>query len=445
MRYRVFARWVPTPFPYTGSLLYRCGAFDGRSMTLKEQWFENFVNEEQARKDLSWDLNEWERRKDHEEKAILLYEELGENWMAFATRMETLDQQEYEYQCQRDKQKAENLDRNNASWLSWARLPEEEKRKAAEEAKEQARVKSNFAAQVKARTQASEDLVTHSEIVTNAAGSQPPTQQSKLKQSKPEKHGKVSHSVSSTGAGPSKQQVRKPGLSKEEVCRQLREKVQATLPATTKKPATPTPTANVRSAPLRTDTLTPLRVETVNVAVISAGEEPFKAELAGGYYPQMGILPTTHYPKGAKLIKNGPGLPMPHLANSNLAKRRLLRNNGQGCNAVRNHTVSESTEQSSTGSSTQQNSSEESTPPSSVRVAPSETRIEDALDALSISSVGLTNDDHNQGVDRVRLLQLLRPDLYGEMSYPAQWDMMSPSTRRDPLLSTPSSANALSV
>lgn len=455
MRYRTFAEApVAKPFPPTGSLFYRCGAFDGRSMTLKEQWFEQFVNEMQAREDVSRDLKEWERRKNHEKKAILLYQELGENLQDFATQMAIHDQQEFEYQCQRDKQKAENLDPNNkASRLSWARLQEwamkeqaeKEKREAAEKAMEQARIKSNFAALVKARIQASEDRVTHSEIITNAAGSQPPTQQPELKQSKPEKHGKASQSVGSTGAGPSKQQVRKTGLSDEEVRRQLREQVQASLAVKTKTQATATQTANERSTPLRTDSLTPLRVETLDVAVLAAGEEPIKAELAG-YYPRMGILSTTHYPKGDTLIKNGPGLPMLYLASSNAAKQSPLRNNGQGCNAFRNHTVTESTEQSSTGPSTQQNSSEESTPPSSVRPASSETPIENALDALSISTIGPTNDDdQNEGLDHVNLLHALEADLYGEVNYPARWNMMNPSTRRNPLLSTPSSANALSV
>ena len=457
MKYRTFTEApVTKPFPPTGSLSYRCGAFDGRPMTQKEQWFEQFVNKIQARHDESSDLREWRRRKNHEEEAILLYHELGGNLQDYAALMETRDQQEFEYQCQRDKQKSKNLDPNEASRLFWARSQEwsmadkaEKEAREAEEKEEKAtRIRINFARQVKAQAQASSNLVIHSEIITNAAGSQPPIQQSELKQPKPEKHGKVSQSVCSTGAGPSKQQVRKTDRNDKDICRQFYEQVQAVSPEKTEEQATATTTAIVTSAPLKTDAVAPLRVDKLNRPITAAEAAPIVAELAGSY-GRVGILAKTHYPKGHILITNGRGLPKLYLGHPTVTKQRLLRNNGQGSQALRAHRVSASNnERSPTGPSTQQRSSEEeltppssstqqtsseeeSTPPSSVRAAPSETPIEISLDALSISTVGRTNDDHNEGLGHVELFQA--------------FDMMEPSTRTDPPLSTPSPANALSV
>lgn len=144
-------------------------------MTLKEQRFEEFVDDIQARHDELSEIREWRRLKNHEEKAICLYHEVGEDLDTFSMRMRTHDQQEMEYHCQRKKQKDIDLDPIEASRKSNVRAQEYIQqyigaREAEKRARDQERIRNNAVAEFKAGVQASSDPVTNAKIITNTTG-----------------------------------------------------------------------------------------------------------------------------------------------------------------------------------------------------------------------------------------------------------------------------------
>ena len=325
-------------------------------MTLKEQRFEDFVDNIQAKHDELSEIIEWRRLKNHEEEAICVYHEVGENLDMFSARMKTHDQQEMEYHCQRKKQKDKNLDLVEASRLSYARAQEYTgAREAEERARNQERMRSNAVATFKAGVQASSDPVTIAKILTNTT--QQASQQSEHKKSKPEKHGNTSHPVSSLGTGTSRQQEQKTKLSKEEICRQFLDQVRA-LPATTNRTKMPLTTANVEPVPPAIAALArEARPKELNVAVPAAREDSFKAELAG-YQPRMGIKNGMNCPKRSIPIKKKPVLKKVDLGCSSGVEQSLPRNNGPGSDASQAHQVAGSRERPSTNPIAQQDSSE---------------------------------------------------------------------------------------
>lgn len=431
---------VTRPFPSTGSIYYRYGAFNGRSLTFKEQQFEQFVNDMQARHDELSVLREWRRLKDIEEEAISLYHELGKNLDEYKRQMRTRDQMEMEYQCQRKRQKSENLNPQTVLWKSQKRLHEYlGAKEAGERAKDQERIRSNAVADFKARVQASSDSVADANITTNAAGSQQASQQSELIRSKPEKGGNTSQSVSPTGAGSSRQQEQKTKLSEEELCRQFRDKVQL-LQATTS--TTPTVTATVRPIPPEAaDSAQRTQAKEPDAALPAASEDPFEAELAAlpaasedrfkavlaGYQPRMGIVHGTHYPKGAVLVKSAFGLTKLHLGCRSVANQSRARDIVQ---------VREPSDRSSSSPSSPQTSSEGSTPPTTAPPSPPTTPIVSLLNAHGTRAVNLTNNDQNEEIDNSKRLLELEWANHGNVRSTTRWDRLRPALKTDPFLNS---------
>ena len=171
IRYRTFTQApINTPFPLTGSFDYR-KFYRGRSLTPKEQRFEEFVNGIQARHDKISELVEWRRRKDLEEEAILLYYELGEDMKEFSRQMKTRDQQEMEFQCQRRHKKAKDLDPRHSKECLRAMELEGQRRLRVEEveerAREQLRVEDAARAEFRIDMEASINPTANTELVTN--------------------------------------------------------------------------------------------------------------------------------------------------------------------------------------------------------------------------------------------------------------------------------------
>lgn len=182
-------------------------------MTAKQRQFEEYVNEQQARRDEISDLKEWRRLKDLEEEAIALYHDIGENLEKYTTQMRTRDQMEMELQCGRNKQIEKDLSVNAQRALAAARsIPyamEQERIRATK-----ARVQADFKAGVEAS-------MANTKIITNTTESQQASQKSELTQSKPKKHHNTSQPVSPTEAASPRQQQEKPKPSPAEICDQL--------------------------------------------------------------------------------------------------------------------------------------------------------------------------------------------------------------------------------
>ena len=182
---------VNTPFLSTGSFDYR-KFYRGRLMTPKEQRFENFVNDIQARHDEISDLNEWRRRKDLEEEAILLYYELDEDMEEFSRQMKTRDQQETEFQCQRKNKKAKDLDPRHSLECLQAMELEGQRRLRAEEAEERVREQLRKSGDEESCRQFNDQVQSRLKVVCDN-----------------------NRSVSSAGLGYSRQQVQETALSKQ--------------------------------------------------------------------------------------------------------------------------------------------------------------------------------------------------------------------------------------
>lgn len=158
-------------------------------MTLKEQQFENFVNEWQAEVDEANDLSEWRRLKNHEEEAIALWYDVVGDLPEYTTRMRTLDQEDMEYQCQRQKQIKTNLDPLTA-WNATFTM-----KYPAEELKIRMLFKAGVCASM-----------ANTNNTTNLTASKKTSKQVELTQWKQEKHDNTSHLESSAEAGSSTQQ-----------------------------------------------------------------------------------------------------------------------------------------------------------------------------------------------------------------------------------------------
>lgn len=148
---------VTKPFPPTGALFYRVDEFKSVPMTIKEWQFEKLSNEKQAEHDVFSDVREWKRLKELEEQAILLFHEVGEDLEEFSRQMQTRDQMEMEFQCQRKKQKAEDLNRKKSEAAVEELKQNRLKTEAGEKARDQERIRNDFAANVRASFQASSD------------------------------------------------------------------------------------------------------------------------------------------------------------------------------------------------------------------------------------------------------------------------------------------------
>ena len=217
-------------------------------MTTKERRFEQFVNYMQARQDELSEFKEWRRLKDVEEEAISLYHEVGKNMEQFARQMRTRDQMEMEYQCQRKRQKAEDLNPQKALMfpmeMDLNRQDNIRAQQVEDRAREQERIKGEAVASFKAGIQASGGPVANTKIITDAAGSQRASRQFALTRAAPEDHLNTSKPVSSTEAGSSRQheQQQQQTLSAEEIPRQSQEETRlssATTTAPTLQPASP--------------------------------------------------------------------------------------------------------------------------------------------------------------------------------------------------------------
>ena len=129
-------------------------------MTAKEERFERYVNDMQARADELGHLREWRRLKECEEEAILLYHQLDENLEEYSRQMRTADQMEMEYQCQRKKQKSDDLNPQKPLWhlyeMEMRRQGSIKVKEAEERAKDLEEVKIKAVADFKARIQASD-------------------------------------------------------------------------------------------------------------------------------------------------------------------------------------------------------------------------------------------------------------------------------------------------
>ena len=235
IRYRDFTLApVNTPFPPTGSFNYRNGFYHGRPMTPREQRFEDFVNGIQARHDEVSELSEWRRRKNHEERAILLYHQVGEDMEEFSRQMKTLDQQETEFQCQRMNDKAQVLDpRRSLEKLREMELERqqilraEEAKEVEERAREQLKIQDAARLQFRIEVEASTNPMANTDLVTNAAGPQHAHQRSKLAQSRLMESLNSNQALSSTGADSSRQQAQKRRPNDEEIRRQFFEQVRS--------------------------------------------------------------------------------------------------------------------------------------------------------------------------------------------------------------------------
>ena len=140
-----------TRFPPTGSYNFRLGLFNHRPMTLQEQQFEKFVNDMQAKHDEVSQVEEWRRRKDLEEAAILFYHELNEDLEQFGQRMRTPDQREMDFHCQRRNRKAEYLEFHRQLYLARGSLALEAILEAEAKAKSKAEaIRAEFKAKVEA-------------------------------------------------------------------------------------------------------------------------------------------------------------------------------------------------------------------------------------------------------------------------------------------------------
>lgn len=218
-------------------------------MTTKERRFEQFVNDMQARQDELSEFKEWRRLKDVEEEAISLYHEVGKNMEQFARQMRTRDQMEMEYQCQRKRQKAEDLNPQKALMflmeMDSNRQDNIRAQQVEDRAREQEKIKGEAVASFKAGIQASGGSVANTKIITDAAGSQRASQQFALTRAAPEDHLNTSKPVSSTEAGSSRQQEQQQQqtLSAEDISRQsqagARLSSAATTTAPTLQPASP--------------------------------------------------------------------------------------------------------------------------------------------------------------------------------------------------------------
>lgn len=255
-------------------------------MTRKEQWFEDFVNDEQAKHDEFSQLEEWTRLKVFEEEAVSLYNRLGGNLDEYARQMRTRDQMEMEYQCQRKRQKNEDIDPQRAFERTCAMtVAMERDRRAEENARHQERMRLEVVEEFKAGIQASTHLLANMSIGTGAAKSRQASQHSELAPSKPEKDGNISLPLTSAGVGSSmeQEQEQKPKLSLEAIRRQFLEQVRG-LPARTMTTSSKNPT--VASLPPKTPTPAgKTRVEELDIAVRAAKEDCFEA----AYQPRTGM------------------------------------------------------------------------------------------------------------------------------------------------------------
>ncbi|CAD6589463.1 MAG: hypothetical protein ASARMPREDX12_003844 [Alectoria sarmentosa] len=217
---------VIRPFPPTGSFYYRYGVFTGRSMTLKEQWFEQFVNEMQARHDELSDLREWRRRKDVEEAAIAHYHDLGGNILLADTRlrMKKFDQEDMEIQCERKKRKADNLNPQRA-WekMELDRQQAIKAREAEERARDEERIRIQFVEDFKAIVPASSHPLANTRIVTNAVGAQQARQQSELTPLELDGCCIPNKRIPSAGEGSSRHEEQNQKFTEAELCHQFQD------------------------------------------------------------------------------------------------------------------------------------------------------------------------------------------------------------------------------
>ena len=194
-------------------------------MTLKEQRFEQFVNEMQARHDERSDLREWRRQKDVEEEAITVYHELaGKPPQVIWTDMYTEDQKDMEIQCERKKRKVEDLNPHEA----WKKMELDRQqaiiaRQAEERARDEERIRIKFVEDFKAIVPASNHPLTNMRIVTNAVESQQARQQSELTPSEPDECCDTNRRVSSAGVGSSRQEEQKQKFIEEGLCHQFQD------------------------------------------------------------------------------------------------------------------------------------------------------------------------------------------------------------------------------
>ena len=249
-------------------------------MTRKEQWFEDFVNDEQAKHDEFSQLEEWTRLKVFEQEAISLYNRLGGDLDEYARQMRTRDQMEMEYQCQRKRQKNEDLDPQRAFERTFAMtVAMERDRRAEENARHQERMRLEVVEEFKAGIQASTHLLADMSIGTGAAKSRQASQHSELAPSKPEKDGNISLPATPAGVGSLREQEQelqqKPKLSPEAIRHQFLEQVRG-LPARTMTTSSKNPT--VASLPPKSTTPAgKTRVEELDIAVRAAKKDCFEA------------------------------------------------------------------------------------------------------------------------------------------------------------------------
>lgn len=195
-------------------------------MTLKEQRFEQFVNEMQARHDELSDLREWRRRKDVEEAAIAHYHDLGGDILLEDTRlrMKKFDQEDMEIQCERKKRKYENLNPQRA----WEKMELDRQqaiiaREAEERARDEERIRIQFVEDFKAVVPASSHPLANMRIVTNAVGSQQARQQSVFTPSELDGCCNPNQRIPSAGVGSSRQEEQKQESIEAELCHQFQD------------------------------------------------------------------------------------------------------------------------------------------------------------------------------------------------------------------------------
>lgn len=473
LKYRTFAHPPDTkPFKPTGSYDLRHGVINVDSMTLKQRRFEQFANEMQKRHDERSELREWRRRRDLEEEAIDLYHELGKDLTDFSIKMRTRDQEDMEFQCQRKKQKAEDLDpcqaAGKAAQIPYVMWCERQKRIKAQEAEERAkdaeRMRTKAVEDLKAAVQASSHPLATKRTVTNAAGSQEAREKSELTSSKPKEQVNTSQPISSPGVGSSRQQEQeqKQKLSPEEIRCQFQDQIQdraRLLPATESQSMSSAeagssrqqeqkmkPNAKkgwrpfqnqfgyeveIRRSARNTSTLTPLIGTTVpsipSGAVVSAPAETLATEL------NPAVIAVTE------------DLAELHLRSPSEAEQSLPCHIGKQSVSSQEHLATGSSDQRSTSPSSQQAPSDRHTPPSSVRSSsPKTTPAETSPNTPETPAENLTNnkdDAQNEEtaqipeINNAILLAELERLCYGDNVTPINFAArLSPAKLRNPLL-----------
>lgn len=469
--YSKFTHPPTKPFPPTGSLFYREGVFYGRSMTLKEQRFEKFVNDMQARQDLISEFKEWRRLKDLEEEAIVLYHELGQDQEEFKSQMMTRDQMDMEFQLQRKRKKAENLDPEMARSFLFMMFLDRQQNLRAEQAEQRERdekerrareesIKCKKKADFHAGVQASSVLMVKTDIIANAAGLQQRSQQTELTRAKPEKdnnssrpvtptgirltrdapkeHINISRPVSDTKASSSKQQEQESKPSPEEIRRQFKAEVDVKSVISQANTSVDSGSSRqqeqesklsrqfqeeVRLRPVATTTLnvrsvTPktaaheqeMRAKVLDPAVPAVRKDPFQSldTVLAEYHPQ-GLM--TSHPGHPSAIEQSPPANVGQWLDSN---------------TLCEDPVPGSSTQPSTDPSSQYSSSKGDTPPSSVRSSPPKSPIQNPLSATDTQMV---NTNQHKKKCTKRICELLGLTGCGKAPETSRSEMMEASSR----------------